>query len=292
MPIRLLAALIVLLLPCAAHADKLKVVASFSIAGDMVHEVAGDNVSLSVLVGPNSDAHVYEPSPVDAKAIAGADLVVVNGLGFEGWLSRLISSSGYKGPVVVASSGITPLQLENAQDPHAWQSIANGKIYVANIRDALMKADKAHARQYQDNAARYLKQLSELEIWVKEQVAQVPKAQRQVITSHDAFQYFSAAYGVRFIAPLGVSTDSEASAADIAHLIDQVRAQKVHAVFMENIADTRLVRQLEQDSGAYVGGTLYSDALSLPGGQAPTYVAMFKHNVAQLVAGMLHNPAK
>ncbi len=272
----------------AAHAEKLKVVASFSILGDMVHQIAGDNIELKTLVGPDGDAHVYEPSPADAKAIAAADLVVVNGLGFEGWLSRLIESSGYKGPVVIASSGVGALAFKGdgmAQDPHAWQSLANGRIYVANIRDALMKADGAHAAQYRDNAARYLRQLAELEEWVGHEIAKVPEAQRQVITSHDAFQYFAVAYGVHFIAPLGISTDSEASAADIARLIDQIRAQKIRAVFMENITDTRLIRQLESDGGAYVGGTLYSDALSRADGPAATYLAMFRHNVTQLVGG-------
>jgi len=290
MPGRILAFLLLALLPAAAHAEKLKVVASFSILGDMAHEVAGDNVELKTLVGPNSDTHVYEPTPADAKAIASADLVIVNGLGFEGWLSRLIQSSGYKGPVVVATSGVKPLTFEgDGQDPHAWQSIANGKIYVANILGALVKADNKHADQYRANAVRYLKQLDALEAWVRQEISAVPENSRSVITSHDAFDYFAAAYGVKFIAPLGISTDSEASAADIARLIDQIRAQKIRAVFMENIADTRLIRQLENDGGAYVGGTLYSDALSTPDGPAASYIEMFKHNVKQLVAGMVHN---
>jgi len=280
------------IMPAAAHAEKLRVVASFSILGDMVHEVAGGNVELKTLVGPDGDAHVYEPSPADAKAIVSANLVVVNGLGFEGWLSRLIASSGYAGPVAVASSGIEALAFKGerlTQDPHAWQSLANGEIYVANVRDALIDADHTHADEYRANAARYLKRLAALEGWVRAEIATVPESRRKVITSHDAFQYFARAYGVQFIAPLGVSTESEASAADIARLIDQIRAQKVQAVFMENITDGRLIRQLESDGGAYVGGTLYSDALSPPDGPAPTYIAMFRHNVTQLVEGMEHN---
>jgi len=284
--------LLLLTLPAAAHAEKLKVVASFSILGDMVHEVAGDVIDLKTLVGPNGDAHVYEPTPADAKAIAHADLVIVNGLGFEGWLERLIASSGYKGPVVVASKGIAPLAFKSeglTQDPHAWQSLANGKIYIANIRDALVKTDGTRAGMYRIKAARYLQQLTMLEAWVKAEIAQVPPPQRKVITSHDAFQYFARDYGVTFIAPLGISTESEASAADIAKLLDQIRAQYIRALFMENISDARLIRQLETDGDAYVGGTLYSDALSPPDGPAASYTAMFHHNVTQLLEGMGHN---
>ncbi len=281
-----------LLFPASAHAEKLKLVASFSILGDMAQLVGGDDVDVKTLVGPDGDAHVYEPSPADAKTIVSANLVIVNGLGFEGWMERLIASSGYAGPVVVASHGIEPLAFSGeglTQDPHAWQSLANGRIYVANIRDALIAADGEHADKYRANAAHYLKQIDALDRWVKNEIATVPAGKRKVITSHDAFQYFARRYGVQFIAPLGVSTESEASAADIARLIDQIRAGKVRAVFMENITDARLIRQLESDGGAYVGGTLYSDALSSAGGPAATYLAMFRHNVIQLVEGMEYN---
>lgn len=286
------ALLMLCLLPSFAQAAPLKIVASFSILGDMVHEVAGSDVELKTLVGPNGDAHVYEPTPADAKALASADLVIVNGFGFEGWLGRLIASSGYKGPVVAATDGIAPLAFSGeglTQDPHAWQSLANGKIYVANIRDALIKADSAHSADYKTNAARYLKKLGELDAWAKREIAALPAEKRKIITSHDAFHYFGNAYNVQFIAPLGINTESEASATSIAGLIDQIHAQKIQALFMENIADPRLIRQLEKDGGAYVGGTLYSDALSPPDGPAPTYVAMFKHNVSELTQGMMHN---
>jgi len=281
-----------LLLPVNAFATPLKVVASFSILGDMVHQVGGNDIDLKTLVGPNGDAHVYEPTPADAKALAAADLVIINGLSFEGWLGRLIVSSGYTGSIVSASDGVKPLEFSGAgmaQDPHAWQNIANAKIYVMNIRDALIKADGAHAAHYKTHAEKYLQELDTLDAWVKAQIASVPNNKREVITSHDAFQYFGKAYGVRFIAPQGISTESEASAADIARLIDQIRTQKIQAMFMENISDPRLIKQLETDAGAYVGGTLYSDALSPPDGPASDYIAMFRHNVTQLAAGMRHN---
>ena len=281
-----------LLFPASAHAAKLKVVASFSIIGDMVHEVAGDDIELKPLVGPNGDAHVYEATPGDAKAVAAADLVIINGLGFEGWLPRLVESSGYKGPVVTATKGISPLGFSNdglTQDPHAWQNLANGRIYVANIRDALVKANPAHAADYKTNAKQYLKQIDDLDRWVKKEIAQVSAGKRKVITSHDAFQYFARDYGVEFIAPMGISTESEASAGDIARLIDQMRTQKIRTLFMENISDPRLIRQLQSDGGAVIGGTLYSDALSAPDGPAGTYLDMFRHNVGELVKGMSAN---
>jgi zinc/manganese transport system substrate-binding protein len=292
--VSVLLAMIVLLTPAMAQAEKLKVVASFSILGDMVHQVAGDDADLKTLVGPDGDAHVYEPTPADAKAIAAADLVIINGLGFEGWLPRLLESSGYKGAVVTATAGISPLPFAREgmkNDPHAWQSLRNAKIYIANIRDALIKADADHAAAYKKNAARYMAQIGDLDRWSKAQIAKIPPEQRKIITSHDAFQYFAHDYGVEFIAPLGVSTESEASAAAIAKLIDQIRAQKIRTVFVENITDPRLIRQIEADSGATVGGMLYSDALSPPGGPASNYLAMFKSNVGALIAGMTNGAA-
>ncbi len=279
-------------LPFSAHAEKLKVVASFSILGDMTRQVAGGNADIKTLVGPNGDAHVYEPTPADAVALQNADLVIINGLGFEGWLGRLVSASGYKGPIVTATTGIPPLAFSGeglTQDPHAWQSVANAKIYVANIRDALIKADRMHASDYKANADRYLAQLDALDAWVKSEIAKIPVGKRKVITSHDAFHYFARDYGIECIAPLGINTDSDVSAQRIAGLIDQIRSQSVKAVFMENITDARLAQQLVTDGGAYFGGTLYSDALSESSGPAATYIAMFRHNVTQLVSGMMHN---
>jgi zinc/manganese transport system substrate-binding protein len=274
---------------CLAHTaqaqpQKLSVVASFSILGDLVKQVAGDRATVITLVGPGGDAHVYESTPADAKAVAAADVVIVNGLGFEGWLDRLVGSSGYTGTVVVATHGITPRRFAgHGLDPHAWQSIPNAELYVANIRDALDAKDPAGASYYNANAQRYLATLRTLDLWVRGEIAKVPPAKREAITSHDALGYFAEAYGITFIAPLGLSTASDASAGDIARLIDQIRSQHIKAVFLENMTDPRLVRQLAQDGGAVVGGTLYSDALSGPLGDAPSYTAMFHHNVETLV---------
>jgi zinc/manganese transport system substrate-binding protein len=266
--------------------DKINVVASFSILGDLVHNVGGGRVAVTTLVGANGDAHVYTPTPQDAKKITDAKLVVVNGLGFEGWMPRLVKSSGGKATVVTAAQGITPRKLDTREDPHAWQSVANAEIYVANIRDALAKADPAGADVYNANAAAYLVKLAALDTDVKAAVATIPERHRKVISTHDAFGYFAAAYGIEFIAPQGVSTDSEPSAKDIAVIITQLKISKIPAVFLENIADPRLMRRIAAETGAKIGGTLYSDSLTPENGDAPTYIDMVRHNIKTLTSAL------
>jgi len=277
--------LICLVLAAASPAcaqGRLKVVASFSILGDFVKNVGGDRVEVTTLVGPNGDVHVYTPAPADAKKIADARLVVVNGLGLEGWLPRLVQSSGSKAEIVTATDGIVPLKSGSAADPHAWQSVPNAKIYVANIRDALVAADPSDAEVFRANADGYLAKLDSLDHDVRAAVAQIPPARRKVISTHGAFGYFGAAYGVDFIAPLGVSTDSEASARDIADIITQIRAAKIPAVFVENISDDRLIQRISAETGAGIGGMLYSDSLTDEKGDAPTYIDMVRHNIKAL----------
>ena len=271
----------------AVRADeRVKVVASFTILADFVRNVGGDRVDAVALVGPNADAHVYTPSPADAKTIAAAKLVVVNGLGFEGWLPRLIKSSGSKAPVIVATDGIVPLKEapggHHSVDPHAWQSVPNAKVYVENIRKALSDADPASAESYRANAARYTAQLDALDRDVRAMVAQIPEARRKVISTHGAFGYFAATYGMAFVAPQGVSTDSEPSARDLARIIAQIRKEKIPAIFLENISDPRLIRRVAVETGAKIGGTLYSDSLTDEKGEAPTYIDMVRHNIKTL----------
>jgi zinc/manganese transport system substrate-binding protein len=267
-------------------ADRLNVVASFSILGDFVRNIGGERVNLTTLVGPDSDVHVYAPTPSDAKTIAAAQLLIVNGLGLEGWLPRLVQSSGSKAPIVVATKGVAALKSGSDADPHAWQSVANAKIYVANIRDALAGADPAGADAVRDRAARYLADLDALDREVREAIDRIPPARRKVISTHDAFGYFAAAYGIAFIAPLGVSTESEPSARDIARIIGQVRAAKIPAVFLENNSDDRLVGRIAAETSAAIGGTLVSDSLTGDKGDAPTYVAMVRHNVKALTSAL------
>ncbi len=281
--------LIALLLIAAAPArgaEPLKVVASFSILGDLVRNVGGTSVNVTTLVGPDSDPHVYEPTPSDAKRIADARLVFVNGFGLEGWLPRLVQSAGNKAVIVTATAGIAPLKLGSDADPHAWQSPLNAKIYVANIRDALIAADPADAGTFKSSAETYLAKLDALDREVREAVAKIPQNRRKVISTHRAFGYFAAAYGVEFIAPLGVSTESEASARDIAGIITQIRAAKIPAVFLENISDPRLIRQIAAETGARVGGTLYSDSLTGEKGNSPTYIDMVRHNIKALTSAL------
>ena len=281
----------------AAAQDKVRLVATFSILADFARNVGGDKVEVSELVGPDSDAHVYAPSPADAKRLAEARLVLVNGLGFEGWLDRLVKASGTKAAVAVTTAGIKPRRMQEAgdghghshgrSDPHAWQSVANAKVYVANIRDALVKADPAGQAAYEANAAAYASKLDALEAEVKATIAAIPAERRKIITTHDAFGYFAAAYGVSFIAPQGVSTEAEVAARDLAKIIRQVKAQKIPAVFMENVTDPRLMKRIAEETGAKIGGRLYSDALSAKDGPAASYIEMMRHNLKELRGALM-----
>ena len=266
--------------------DRLNIVASFSIPGDFVRNVGGDRVSVITLVGPEGDVHVYAPSPADARKIADAKLLVINGLGLEGWLPRLLQASGSKAPIITATEGIAPLKSGLDADPHAWQSVANAKIYVANIRDALASVDPADAEVFSSQAQTYLGKLDALDREVREAIAKIPPSRRKVISTHDSFGYFASAYGVEFIAPVGVSTESEASARDIAAIIRQIKNEKIAAVFLENISDPRLIRRIAAETGARVGGTLYSDSLTGEKGDAPTYIDMVRHNIRALTSAL------
>jgi zinc/manganese transport system substrate-binding protein len=278
-----------------SESSRLQVTATFSILGDLVRNVGGERVNVIMLVGPNADAHVYSPSPADVKRLAEAKLVVMNGLGYEGWIARLIKASGSKAPVVTATKGVKAIRAAGAHghghshdsDPHAWQAVGNVKIYAVNIRDGLAAADPAGKAAYEANAAAYLKQLDALEQEVRQTIAKIPAERRRVITTHDAFGYFQAAYGLDFIAPQGVSTESAPSARDVARIIAQIRRQKIPAVFLENVSDPRLLKQIADETGAKIGGTLYSDALTDQKGPAPTYLDLIRHNIRTLSAALL-----
>ncbi len=282
-------------IPAAAQdASRIKAVATFSILGDLVQNVGAERVDVVTLVGPNGDVHVYSPTPGDAKKLAAAKIVFLNGLGLEGWMPRLVDASGGRPATIVVSTGITPRKADDETapghaviDPHAWQSVANAKIYVANIRDGLAAIDPAGKATYDANAAAYLAKLDRLEKEIDAAIAGIPTDRRRLITTHDAFGYFGDAYGVAFIAPEGVSTDSAASARDVARIIAQIRRQKIPAVFMENIADPRLMREVARETGAAIGGTLYSDALSAPGGPAGSYIDMMRHNLRELTKALV-----
>jgi zinc/manganese transport system substrate-binding protein len=266
--------------------DRLNVVASFSILGDFVKNVGGDRVDVTTLVGADGDVHVYAPAPADARKIADAKLLVINGLGLEGWLPRLLQASGGKAPIVTATNGIASLKLGSDADPHAWQSVANAKKYVTNIRDALAAADPADGEVFRKQSETYSAKLDALDREVRDAIKQIPESRRKVISTHDAFGYFAAAYGIQFIAPLGVSTESEASARDIAGIIAQIKAAKIPAVFLERISDPRLMRRISAESGARIGGTLYSDSLTDEKGDAPTYIDMVRHNIKALTSAL------
>jgi len=290
------------LLSQASHAAdaRLPVVASFSILGDIVANIGGDRVTVATLVGPDQDAHVFQPAPDHIKAVAHAKLVVVNGLGFEGWMERVVQAAAYRGQIVVASNGIAVRDRVNdgdehaheghgKNDPHAWQNPANIVVYTRNIVAALSKLDPAGAALYQRNGDTYIAKLNELDRWAIQQFSQFPDAKRQVITSHDAFEYFGAHYKIKFLSAQGVSTDSEPSAKEVAGLIRQIRKDKIHAVFMENMSSPKLLQQISQEAGVTLGGKLYADALSPPDGQAPTYLRLMRYNIEQILAQLKLN---
>ena len=268
----------------------LKVVASFSIIGDFVKHVGGDRVEVTTLVGPDGDVHVYTPTPSDVRKIADAKLLVINGFGLEGWLPRLLQAAGGKASIVTATQGIAPLRLGSDADPHAWQSVANAEKYVANIRDALITADPPDAEFFRQNAQTYLAKLDALDGEVRQAVDQIPQGRRKVISTHDAFGYFAARYGIEFIAPIGVSTEAEPSARDVARIVAQVKAEHIPAVFLERIGDPRLMRRISAETGARVGGTLYSDSLSDEKGDSPTYIDMVRHNIKALTDALDQGP--
>jgi zinc/manganese transport system substrate-binding protein len=287
-------------LPAVAQ-GRTKVVATFSILADLTSQVAGDRIELAVLVGADIDAHTYQPKPADARAVAAAQAMVSNGLGFEGWIERLAKAAPFKGRAIVASTGVPTLKAEPGQghahghghahgpDPHCWQDVGRARRYVSNIVAGLAAADAANAAFYRERGQAYDQQLATLDSWVKAEIARVPASQRRAITGHDSFRYFAQAYGVQFQAPRGFTTESEPSAKDVAALIRQVRDQKIKALFVENMSNPGLVEQIARESGGVIGARLYSDALSGPDGPASTYEAMMRHNVTALVAGMLKN---
>ena len=260
-----------------------------------MQQIGGGNVAVTNLVGPDSDAHAFEPSPDQLRLLSGAQLFVVNGLGLEGWETRLVQSAQYRGPVLVASEGITPIETTELNaaapvpDPHAWQDVKNAEVYADNIARALESADPAHAEDYRQAVARYRRELEALDRQVRIELAAVPPVKRRVITTHDAFAYFGKAYGVTFLAPEGVSTESEPSAEGIAKLIRQIRREGIKALFLENVSDPRLMEMLAREAGAMLGPPLFSDALSGADGPASTYVRMIQYNTATLKAGMLKN---
>lgn len=288
------AAALALWTPQTHAADKLPILASFSILGDLVRVVGGDRVEVSTLVGPDEDAHVFEPKPAHARAVTQARLVVTNGLGFDPWATRLLRSADYKGLHVTATQGVQPRPMSgdhnhSETDPHAWQNPNNVMLYVRNIATGLSKADPAGEAVFNANAQAYVQELNTLDTWAKAQFAAIAPARRKVITSHDAFGYLAAHYGIHFLAPQGISTEIEPSARQVAKLIRQIQREKIRAVFVENMSNPKLIAQLGKDTGIQLGKSLYADALSAANGPAATYLQMMRHNITQLTQGMARN---
>ena len=292
------ALVLVLTLPALpVSASQLNVVTSFSILADIVRQIGGDRVSVHSIVGADEDAHGYQPLPSDARRVRSADLVIANGLGFDTWLERLAQSAGHEDSLILAASGVTPLEDSGSHahhghdhgpnDPHAWQDVANARLYARNIAEALARTRPAEADVFEANARDYDTRLAELDAEIRSTMSVLPVSRRKVVTSHDAFAYFGQAYGLRVMAAAGVSHEADPSAAGIARLIRQLRRENVPVVFIENVADPRLIERIAREGGARIGGKLYSDALSAADGPAPTYIEMIRHNLATLMSGLL-----
>ena len=272
----------------AAAADRIQAVASFSILADMLRQLAGERATVTSVVPTNGDAHEYQPRPTDARAVMAARLLVVNGLGLDPWMQRLAGAAGFKGVLTVAASGVTPRKLPGsaAIDPHAWQDPRNGALYATAIGDGLAAADPAGAADYRAAATQYAAEILRLDAWIESQFSTIPASTRRIVTTHDAFGYFGARYGIEFLAAQGMSTEAEPSARSIATLVAQIKREKVRAVFIENMTDPRLAHMLARETGAVLGGTVYSDALSPADGPAATYLDMLRHNTKLFVAAM------
>ncbi|HET6160666.1 MAG TPA: zinc ABC transporter substrate-binding protein [Dongiaceae bacterium] len=284
----LLAAFLLVSGPAGA-ADKPVAVATFSILADLTQRIAGDHVEVLTLVGPNGDAHVFEPGPKESAELAEARLLIANGLGFEPWLQRLEDASGFKGKTVIAAEGVTPLKGNEElgpTDPHAFQDVSNTEIYAANIAKGLTEVDPAHAADFKANADKLMAELQGVDKELKAEFAAIPQDRRRILTSHDAFQYFGKAYGIEFVAVQGISTEAEPSAEDLAKIVRQARDGHLSAIFLENMADPRLAETVAQESGVGMGGELYADALSEPDGPAPDYLSLVRYNAKQLLAAM------
>jgi zinc/manganese transport system substrate-binding protein len=294
-----IAALVALATSPAHAADRPKVVATFSVLGDMIGRIAGDRVQLTTIVGGDGDCELYQPTAADARAVAEARLFIMNDLNprFEPWADALLQRAGFHGRKLVATQGVNVIIDDRPRgavkgpqvDQHAWHDPANALVYVANIAEGLAQLDTTNAAHYRAQADSYSDEIRALDAWAKSELAAVPSAKRRVITSHDGFEYLARAYDIEMTPARGTVNDTDPSADDIARLIQQIRTTKVKAIFIENMNDPRLIERVAREAGATIGGTLYSDALSKPGGEADTYLKMVRHNVSTLKSAMLKN---
>ncbi len=269
--------------------SKYKVVATASIFADMAKNIAADRVVIESIVPVGGDPHLHEPTPRDARIVAAADLILVNGLTFEGWLNELIENAGTNATIVRITEGITPIQsltYKNATDPHAWMDAQNGLVYIKNIKDALIALDSEGREQYEFNYGVYKQQLEDLDQYIARRIAEIPKAQRTLITSHDAFQYFGRKYGLQLEAILGISTDAEVQTSDITRLTQVIRNSNLPAVFIESTVNPKLLKQIAKDNKVKIGGQLFSDSIGDEDSPASSYYDMLKYNTDTIVEAL------
>ena len=300
---RCVVALSVLLLAGPARAtDRIPVVVTFSVIGDMLASVGGDRVDIKTIVKAGGDCELYQPTAADVATVASARALFVNDLNeeFEPWLEPLLKQALFKGTKVVVTRGVRTLtaeeehpvsgrQLPAAIDQHAWLDPRNGIIYVRNIAEALERVDPAGAADYRARAAAYTKQIQAVDDWARKEIASVPSGKRRALASHDSLEYIANTYGITLLTVNGWTNKSEPSAAELTKLARQIQAAHVKALFLDSITDPRAMQRIAGETGAVIGGTLYGDSLSPTGGEADSYVKMLRHDVSTLKAGMLRN---
>ena len=265
------------------------VVASASIFADMTAVIGGDLIEVRSIVPIGGDPHIYEPTPGDVQLVSRADLVLINGLTFEGWMNELIDNSGTRAETVTITAGISTIASEeyvNSSDPHAWMTAKNGMTYVRNIRAALQRLDPDNADVYAFNAGIYLQQLADVDQAIFRAIDSIPAAQRILITSHDAFRYYGRYYGIRVEAALGTSTDAQVQTDDVNRLTRIIRESGVPAIFVESTINPKLIRQLATDNGVIIGGELLADSLAEPDEPGGTYLGMLTTNTATIVRAL------
>lgn len=265
--------------------DKIKTVSTISIINDMVKNIGGDKVETHLICAIGTDPHSYIPKPSDPREISKSDIVFNNGIGLEHWIEQMIRNAGGDRPVIIVSEGITPIRDEAGfedPDPHAWFDLENAQVYAKNIASGLIAIDPENESYYQANLERYLSELDEAHNWAKQQISEIPQVARVLITSHDAFRYFGKTYGLEVHGLQGISTESKPRTEDVKNIIDLIKEKNLKAVFIETTVNPALLQQITNETGAVIGGTLYSDSIGEPGSDGETFINAFKSNVSKI----------
>ncbi len=281
-----LIALLSLVLSNTSTAQKKVVISSASMIWDMVDNIAGDKIENRLIVPIGGDPHTYSPTPRDAQKVASSDLIFINGLTFEGWITELIENSGTKGKTITVTEGLTPIassQYKNAYDPHAWMDLAKAQTYITNILQGLIEIDPVNKGYYEENYRNYSQELKDLDAYISKRILEIPEEKRLIVTSHDAFSYYGKRYGLDVQGIIGISTESEAQTSDIVRISNSIKSSGVPAIFVESTINPKLIKQIATDNGVAIGGSLYADSIGEKGSNGSTYLKMMKSNTDVIV---------